>query len=95
MNYRIAEFTKKEDPKWQFDAGSATRKGVSKKLLPIYDGPFLVTRVLSPVLIEIEGQKKNKIIHHDKLKICRDRRIPLWIRRRRQGLLSLDDTKLM
>ena len=71
---------------------SATLKGVSKKLLPIYDGPFLVTRVLSPVLIEIEGQKKKKIIHHDKLKICRDHCIPLWIRRRRQELLSLDDT---
>ena len=28
-----------------------------------------MTRVLSPVLIEIEGQKKKKIIHHDKLKI--------------------------
>ena len=64
----------------------------STKLLPIYDGPFLVTRVLSPVLIEIEGQNKKKIIHHDKLKICRDRCFPLWIRRRRQELLSLDDT---
>ena len=75
-----------------YKINSATLKGVSKKLLPIYDGPFLVTRVLSPVLIEIEGQKKKKIIHHDKLKICRDRCIPLWIRRRRRELLSLDDT---
>ena len=75
-----------------YKINSATRKGVSKKLLPIYDGPFLVTRVLSPTLIEIEGQKKKKIVHHDKLKICRDRCIPLWIRRRRQELLSLDNT---
>ena len=69
-----------------YKINSATRKGVS------FYGPFLVTRVLSPVLIEIEGQKKKKIIHHDKLKICRDRCIPLWIRRRGQELLSLDDT---
>ena len=62
-----------------YKINSATRKGVRKKLLPIYDGPFLVTRVLSPVLIEIQGQKNKKIIHHDKLKICWDRCISLWI----------------
>ena len=31
-------------------------------------------------------------MHHNKLKPCNDRFIPLWIRRRRQELLSLDDT---
>ena len=51
-----------------------------------------MTRVLSPVLIDIEGQKNKKIIDHDKLKICRDHCIPLWIHRRQQELLSLDDT---
>ena len=35
----------------------ATEKGVSKKLQPLYDGPFIVTRVLSPILIEIENRK--------------------------------------
>ena len=63
------------------------KKGVSKKLLPIYDGPFVVTRVLSPILIEIENRKRQKVVHHDKLKHCNDWRIPLWIRRRRQELL--------
>ena len=32
------------------------------------------------------------MVHHDKSKHCNDRCIPLWIRRRRQELLSLDDT---
>ena len=68
------------------------QKGASRKQLPIYDGPFVVTRVLSPSLIEIEGKNKNKIIHHDELKICQDRYILLWIRHRRLELLSLDDT---
>ena len=40
-----------------YKINSATGKGFSKKLLPIYDGPFLVTKVLSPALIEIEGKK--------------------------------------
>ena len=61
-------------------------------MLPIYDGPYIVTRVLSPILIEIENCKRRKVVHHDKLKHCNDRCIPLWIRRRRQELLLLNDT---
>lgn len=75
-----------------YKLNSATKKGVSKKLLPIFDGPFVVTRVMSPILIEIENSKRKTIVHHDKLKHCDDRVIPLWLRRRRQELLSLDDT---
>ena len=30
-----------------YKINSSIKKGVSKKLLPIYDGPFIVTRVLS------------------------------------------------
>ena len=33
------------------------------------------------------------MVHHDKLKHCDDRCIPLWIRCRRQELLSQDDTR--
>lgn len=75
-----------------YKLNSSIKKGVSRKLLPIFDGPFIVTRVISPVLIEIENRKKRSVVHHDKLKHCHDRCIPLWIRRRRQELLSLDDT---
>ena len=82
--YQIGDFVHK--------INSSVKKGVSKKLLPIYDGPFIVTRVLSPILIEIENRKKRKVVHHDKFKHCNDRCIPLWIRHRRQELLSLDDT---
>ena len=83
-SYQVGDFV--------YKINSSIKKGVSKKLLPIYDGPFIVTCVLSPILIEIENRKRRKVVHHDKLKHCNDRCIPLWIRRRRQELLSLDDT---
>ena len=37
-------------------------------------------------------RKWKKAVHHNKLKPCDDWFIPLWIRRRKQELLSVDDT---
>ena len=71
---------------------SGVTKGISRKLLSIYEGPFLVTEVLPPVLFRIEGRKRSVIVHHDKLKPCNDRFIPFWLRRRRHEFLSLDET---
>jgi hypothetical protein len=71
---------------------TSTRKGQSKKLRPIWLGPFVITEVLSPVLYRIEGRKNPHVVHHDRIKICKDRVIPLWMRRKRHGLLDLDET---
>ena len=71
---------------------ATVKKGVSRKLEPVYVGPLLVTEVISPVLYRVEGRKKSAVMHHDRLRVCEDRFIPLWIRRRRHHLLSLDAT---
>ena len=65
--------------------------GQSSKLRPIYVGPFLVTKVLSPVLYKITGRKKSEVLHHDRLRLCQDRDVPLWIRRRRNAILGMED----
>ena len=83
-SYEVGDFV--------YKLNNAIKKGVSKKLQSLYDGPFIVTQVLSPILIEMESRKRKKVVHHNKLKPCDDRIILLWIRRRRQELLSLDDT---
>ena len=83
-SYEVGDFV--------YKLNNAIKKGVSKKLQPLYDGSFIVTRVSSPISIEIESRKRKKVVHHNKLKPCDDRFIPLWIRRRRQELLSFDDT---
>ena len=66
--------------------------GLSRKLKPIYKGPYVVTEVLSPSLYRIEDRRRNFVVHHDRLLLCDDRYIPFWIRRKRQEFLQLDET---
>jgi transposase InsO family protein len=66
---------------------SSTKVGHCKKLQPIFKGPYLVVQSRSPTLHRIESQNKSMIVHHDKLARCHDRVLPLWLRRRRHGLV--------
>ena len=59
---------------------SAKKVGQSPKLQQVWKGPFLVTKVLSPVLFRVCDRRKSYVLHHDRLKPCEDRDIPLWLR---------------
>jgi hypothetical protein len=52
----------------------------------LYEGPYLVTEVISPILYRISGKKESLVLHHDHLRICQAREIPFWLRRKRQQL---------
>ena len=67
---------------------SARKIGQSSKLQQIWKGPMLVTKVLTPILCDVMGRKKPVVIHHDRLKPCCDRNIPIWLRRKRNQLLG-------
>ena len=67
------------------------KPGISPKLQTVYEGPYLVVDVKSPILIKIANHKRSYLIHHDRLKPCKDRFIPIWLRRKRQELLDLDE----
>ena len=69
---------------------SASPKGHSRKLQPIFTGPFLVTHKISDILYQIQGRrgKGKQVLHHDRLKMCQDRVIPLWLRRERTEFLN-------
>ena len=67
---------------------SARKIGQSSKLQQIWKGPLLVTKVLTPILFEVTGRKKPVVLHHDRLKPCCDRNIPLWLRRKRNQVLG-------
>ena len=69
---------------------SATLKGESKKLKPVYHGPVVISKVLSPVLYRVELRKRSTVMHHDRLKKCVDREVPLWVRRKRHQILEED-----
>ena len=62
---------------------SATKIGQCKKLQPLWLGPFLIVEVISNILYKISGQKRSFVVHHDRLKLCRDRALPFWLVRRR------------
>ena len=49
-------------------------------------------KVISPVLFSIKGRKREVVVHHDRLKPCMDRSIPMWMRRLRHRVLDLDET---
>jgi len=60
----------------------------SAKLKPIYVGPLLVTKVLSPVLYRVENVKKMSVLHHDRLRPYGSDDVPAWARRKRKNLLD-------
>lgn len=70
----------------------ATKKGESRKLKPIWLGPLLVIEVLGTVLYRVKDRKKEHVLHHDKLKACHDRQVPLWLRKMKHQFQDLDET---
>ena len=46
-----------------------------------------MVQVVSPVLFRTVDRKAY-VLHHDRLKSCLDRDVPLWLRRKRSGLFQ-------
>ena len=67
---------------------SATKVGRSKKLQPIWKGPYIVTEVLSDILYGITSQRKTTVQHVDRMRLYIDRTVPLWVQRRRTQLVD-------
>jgi hypothetical protein len=70
---------------------SSTKVGQSQKLRSPWTGPYLVISC-SPPLYTIKDRKRQCIIHHDKLKLCLDWDIPVWLRRMRNQYFHTDDS---
>ena len=72
---------------------SVVKMGQSRKLNPLFTGPYLVVKVLSPYLYRVRDRKKTLVLHHDRLKICEERAVPFWVRRRRHDLFRRLDNE--
>ena len=68
---------------------SATKVGVSAKVRSPWAGAFIITSCDHP-LYKIESHKKSFVIHHDRLKLCQDSHLPLWLKGQRHSILNLD-----
>ena len=75
-----------------YGINQVTKKGECRKLKAIWVGPLIITEVITPVLFRVRARKKEQVLHHDKLKLCEDRAIPMWMRRLRHQILDLDTT---
>ncbi|XP_060064941.1 uncharacterized protein LOC132545285 [Ylistrum balloti] len=64
----------------------SSRTGVSKKLLSPWRGPYVVTQSEPPLYSVRDCRGKELTSHHDKLKRCTDRDVPLWVSRLRSNL---------
>ena len=69
------------------------KMGQSRKLNPLFTGPYLVVKVLSPYLYRVRDRKKTLVLHHDRLKICEEQAVPFWVRRRRHDLFRRLDNE--
>ena len=61
--------------------------GQSKNIQPIWLSPWIVTQqVISSVLYRIANRKQAMVVHHDSLKLCSDRDLPIWFLSKRHEL---------
>ena len=63
-----------------YEIDSSTKLGQSRKLNKMWKGPCFVVKVISPSLYQIKGTKE----HHDRLKLCLERDVLLWVKQQRK-----------
>ena len=61
---------------------SARKICISPKLQLVWNGPYVISKVISPILFEVTDKRKSFVLHHDRLKPCEDCSVPLWLRRK-------------
>ena len=54
-------------------------------------GPYLIEDSHGTIY-KIRSQKKSEWVHHDRLKLCEDAELPLWLCRKHHLVLDLDET---
>ncbi|XP_033756273.1 uncharacterized protein LOC117339017 [Pecten maximus] len=70
------------------------KTGVSPKLQPVWDGPYVVTNVLGPVVYEITGRRRCFVIHHDRLKPYKSEVVPAWVQKVKHDITSIENVSL-
>lgn len=66
--------------------------GISHKLEPTYDGPFMIRKKISDInyILQLDKQGKEKVVHHNKLKPYEGNQTPTWIKKALSKLHSQD-----
>ena len=72
-----------------------TPPGHSHKLQSVLKGPYIVAKVISPLLFTVRDNRKSYVLHHDRMRLCEDREVPLWVHRVRNSILYPEHTTNM
>ena len=75
-----------------YKMNAVSRKGECKKLKPIWIGPLLVVEVVTPVLYKVKDRRREYILHHERIKLCENRAILMWLQQLRHRIMDLDTT---
>ena len=60
---------------------TATPKGQCKKLNPPWRGPGIIIENISGAIFRVKVGNKFFVVNHDRIKLCQDRKLPVWIQR--------------
>ena len=70
-----------------FKLDSTVPKGISKKLTPIYTGPFVVEKEMHPLYTLRTKRGKVTTVHHDRLIAATPEYVPLVLKRQRAAII--------
>lgn len=65
-----------------------TKIGQSKTIQKPWIGSCVVTGKLSPVFYRIKNRRKEKVVHHDRLKRCYNCDTQIWLTRLRHAVMT-------
>ena len=84
LNQRSTSF-KQGDAIYLLD--KTTKTGRAKKLEPIWQGPAVITQLITPFLFRIRLKNRTeRVVNHDAIKKCSDAELPTWVTKVQQQL---------
>ena len=78
-----------------YQLDSATKVGQSSKLKPVWKGPFLIIKAQTLHIYVVGDSKKQTVVHHDRLKLCEDWVLPMWLVCKRHELIDSDEEQIL
>lgn len=87
--YDLNSFQRKYDiGTYVYKLDSVIQKGISKKLTPIYTGPFVIEKVNHPLYWLRTKRGGTTVIHHDRLLAAAPEYVPLVLKRQRANIIQ-------
>ncbi|KAI7809323.1 hypothetical protein IRJ41_005269 [Triplophysa rosa] len=74
---------------------SSRKKGYSPKLQVPWQGPFVVTACLGPVLYQVRDRRNEKVLHHDRLQPYLSDHVPVWMQRLQRKYTGTEEGSLI